>query len=208
MKRIALALASALVGLAPSLALAQWNETFPIVHSPADSAVVSRRLESIGQRMAQIKAQGPRIATFDAAWPGSTAEYRALGGNLLLLVSAVATDKSEFPMRVYVRSGDRTIPLQRLASRLSEVDRRSSVVSQVGSHRDDEFYLLPANLALAPGDILIDFAANRQAFHLTQLPFHQPPELADLSIAPASAVDPSALRVMAVREFPGIVGDP
>jgi hypothetical protein len=178
----------------------------PSTQGPSSGDSITQGLEATGQKMAAIKAQGPRTAHFDYVYPLTLAEYRATGANGVILISAVAHDPSEFPLkRAYIRLGGRDVDLVRLSRRLSEIAPPSALIDTVGKNREDEFYLLPGYLAGQEADLVLDFAANRSGFVLGHLSFKLPDGLQPAAETLPSKPNEVALRAMLAREYPGMV---
>ena len=176
------------------------------LQSPSSGDAITERLEDTGRRMATMKAQGPRTAHYDYVYPLTLDEYRALGDNGVILISAVAHDPKEFPLkRAYLRVGDREVALTRLSGRLSEVSPTSTLIATIGSNRDDEFFLLPGYLAGQEADLLIDFGANRTAFSVAHLKLALPNALQPAAETLPGAPDEAALKILLAREYPNLV---
>ena len=200
------------VGLAYAIAapaVAQFNSPRATLQGPTQATAMDARLENIGKQLAQIKAQSARIASFDAAWPVSAEEYKAMGKSGVLLVSVVVRDPAELPLRqVYVRANGHDAPLQRIFSRRVQVAADSAVATTVGTTREDDFYILPATLALQQGATLIDFATARQEFHLNTLPFSTPAVVAADRGGLPGPMDDTVLQRFLRREYPGFFEGP
>jgi len=178
----------------------------PVQQGPSSGDSITQGLEATGQKMAAIKAQGPRTAHSDYVFPLTLAEYRATGANGVLLISAVARDPKEFPLkRAYLRVGGREINLVRLSSRQSEVAPSSALIGTIGKYRDDEFYLLPGYLAGQNADLLLDFAVNRTGFALTRLTLQLPDALQSAAKTLPGEPNEVALKALLAREYPDMV---
>jgi hypothetical protein len=166
-------------------------------------AAMSRRLEAAAQRMKKEDRTADRSAAVDICWPKDVEEYGAPGKNVVVLVSAVSREESELPLqRVYLTSTGAEIVLQPLTTVRRNVPRGSVVFTVLGGYREDSFYLASASAVLREGFVMADFAGNRTGFRLYQLPA-EPPEYARGRTDAASAPDPTALRTLFAREFPG-----
>ena len=150
----------------------------------------------------------PRIALYDVAYPKDSAEAIAMGGNGVLVVTAVVQDTTEIPLRrVYLTTGtgiQELAPVAALASYASD----SVVRATFGRFRLDATYLLPLHLRVTAGDLLADFAAHRDGFRLTQFDGQRPDGLRNLGRLPttSSRPTPAALWSFIRREYPDLAG--
>lgn len=170
-------------------------------------AVMTSRLEELAADTQKKMPRAARGAQIDVAWPATQEEYYSLNKFAVVLISAVTQRRDELPMRrVYIRDGKRTTVLRRLGSWRSEVANGSVVHSVLGPYREDAFYLAPAAALIGDGLLLCDFATERTAFRLTQLPLEAPDFIAsDANPNPAPGAKPTAgvLRDLLEREYPG-----
>ncbi len=143
--------------------IVHYGSRVTLSQEPVTNAALDAKIQ---RRAAQYRrdAPVPRGAFFDVAFPADSVEYLAMHGYALLVVTAIDQDSSELPpARVYVTSaaGRQELPL---------VSLRSSIVSDTGvratfgSRRVDAVYLLSVPLRFGGGQLLLDFAKNRQAF--------------------------------------------
>jgi hypothetical protein len=115
-------------------------------------------------------------------------------------------DAAELPLRrVYFRTPARDLQLSVLATRVSTVpDPSIQVIETFGRHRVDSIFLFPLHLRASGGELLADFARNRDGFVLTRFPLEGDASLENLPIAaPASPGPPApALAEFIDREIP------
>lgn len=170
---------------------------------------ISKRLNDTAERTRKLSARGAaRGAIVDFAWPQDEGEYKALNKNVVVLISAVSQDAKELPLRrVYVQPArGRAIELQKINSERQDVPKNSAVHAMLGPYREDSFYLAPASAMMNEGKLLVDFAINRNGFHLHELP-GTPPDFvqADRRPTPSGAAkpDPKALKAIIEREYAG-----
>lgn len=179
---------------------AGWNA------APVSDSMMSTRLRHAAQDYRQY-APIPRIALYDLGYPSSAQEYSALGGNAVLLVTAVVRDSSELPAtHVYVRegaAGDRE--LHRLGVACGRVATAEvAVATTFGKYRCDALYVLPLVLRAGTGELLVDFAAHRQGFRLVQFDGQLPQYLRDLRVPASPSVPDTAFATFLAREYPGL----
>jgi hypothetical protein len=151
-----------------------------------------------------------RVAIYDLRWPQDADEYRALGKNAVILISAVTRVTKELPLKkVYLRVGERDIALRRLFSRRSELGAASPARKLFGAFREDALYLVPVGPLLSGNVVLADFARERTAFRLNSGPF-APPEFIRADQEQGQAGDPSlqAIKKLLEREYPGYPANP
>ncbi len=150
----------------------------------------------------------PRVAFYDIAYPKDSTEAVAMNGNAVLVVTAVAQDSSEFPLRrVYVAT---TTGMQELppVSAVALYTLDTMVRGTFGRFRLDAVYLLPLNIRTTAGDLLTDFAAHRLAFRLTHFDGETPEPIKRLGRLAASngTPGPAALWTLLRREYPDLTG--
>jgi len=148
------------------------------------------------------------VAFYDIAYPKDSTEAVALNSNAVLVVTAVAQDSSEFPLRrVYFVT---TTGMQELppVSAVASHTLDTTVGRTFGRFRLDAVYLPPLNIRTTAGDLLADFAAHRLAFRLTHFDGETPEpikrfgRLAAISGTPG----PAALWTLLRREYPDLAG--
>lgn len=194
--------------LLATTAEAQIVSQSPVTHGAVTPEAIGKRLEDTAERVRKMSATGgARGAVVDFAWAQDKDEYRALGKYVVVLVSAVSQDAAELPLkRVYVQSKGREIELRRIASERRDVAKESPVHAMLGPHREDGFYLAPADVMMRDGALLVDFAVRRNGFHLYNLPGTPPDFIArDRNPTPAAdaSPEPKALQAIIAREYTG-----
>jgi hypothetical protein len=206
MNRRAVILAAAGLGLGlPAPAHAQlaldWIDTPP----PGDAP--TRRMEDQAAHMAKYDlAEHPHIVSFDYVYPTDPHEYEALGGNGLLLVSTVAKDPKELPVKqVVLRFGVKDLALQPIADHASTVSPGSSLAKDIGVNREDAFFLLPGVLPGKAADLVVVFALPGRQFKAGRLSPVLPDSLKVFVKPPAGQPKAAALKAMLAREYPGLV---
>lgn len=197
----------ALLLLSPA-AHAQMVSQGPVTQGAVTPEVIGKRLEDTAERTRRASASGgTRGAIVDFAWAQDMNEYLALGKYVVVLISAVSQDATELPLkRVYVRSKDSTVELQRIGSERRAVAKESPVHAMLGPYREDSFYLAPAGVMMREGTLLIDFAVHRIGFHLYELPGRPPGFVSqDRNPMPAANAKPEAqaLKTIIEREYSG-----
>ncbi len=166
--------------------------------------------ERVRAAAAQFRAYAglPRVVFFDVAYPQDSAEYRAMAGFALLVVTALTQKAAELPLgRVFVRSGGRDTELTSATwVRSAEASQDTLAARVFGDDREDALYLLPIATRADTGDLMVDFAATRRGFVVQQFA-GLPGEVAWLPTAPPTAPRPSegALLGMVAREYPGFL---
>jgi hypothetical protein len=192
-----------LLAQAPSSSVAQVTSPRQSIQAPAPPEVMSERLEATAADILRVGATAARLAQYDLAWPATPDEYGDVGKTALLLVSAVSGDLNELPIRrVYLRIDGVDVPLQRISSLRSEVGS-ARIRAAVGAYREDAFFLVPARAIRRPGNLLVDFAANRSEFNLAALPLDTPSFVAKDPDTGPSQPKGGAIATFFKREFPG-----
>lgn len=210
MNRWASILAAAALGLnavpaahaqAPFL---EWTD--PARQGPTSGDAITKGLEDAGKKIASYQAEGVRAVYFDFVYPTAPAEYEALGANGVILISAVARDPREFPLqRVYLHVAGQDVVLQPIAGRQSELLPTSSLAKTIGAHRDDEFFLLPSDLAGRRAELMLDFGAHAKAFAAGQLMLALPDSLKVIVKPHPGPPDQATLKGLLAREYPNLV---
>lgn len=173
---------------------------------------MTERHEEGATRTQSLSARGAaRAIQFDVGWAMSADEAKKLGHQAVILLSAMAQDCSELPLRrVVVQVGKKEIPLKRIATEIVTVNEDSLAFRMHGKCREDSFYLAPAGALLGDGEIFADFAVNRRGFRVTALPL-SPPDFVRKTPAKARVATPNstALSAFLTREYPGFAaGEP
>jgi hypothetical protein len=207
----------------PILAAASFGLGFaPAAHAqldlswvdPAASAAdpMTQRLEDEARKMAKVnkdmamKDVGQRTIAFDYVYPTVPTEYVALGGNGLLLISAVVRDPDELPFKhVYLRTGGKDVELMRISGRLSTVAPTSPLASTIGTNRDDEFFLLPGALAGRDVELIVDLKPNMRRYGVGRLSLALPNSLKVAVQGQPGPPDQAALKAVLAREYPNLV---
>ena len=173
-------------------------------HVPVSNHAVDRRLT---QAAAALRPDGgaPREALYDIAYPKDSVEVATLGGNAVLLVTAVVHDSTELPLaRVYVLTADGLEALASVASLASYV-RDTLVSGTFGRFRLDALYLLPLRLRVPGNALQADFAGHRPDYLLTTFAGQPPANLGQIGTRSQSASPaPDALWAFVRREYPDL----
>jgi hypothetical protein len=188
---------------AASTAQVHVETTQGFTSAPISNAAIDSRLVA-GAAQYRRFAPIPRLALYDIVLPRDSAEAAGLGGNAVLVVTALVQDSSELPLkRVYVATPSGTLELASEGAVVSYVTD-TLVRTTFGRFRMDAVFLLPLRARAAAGDLLADFSAHRQAFRLAQ--FASVPEsLTRLGQLPAASPPPSAtLWAFIRREYPDL----
>jgi hypothetical protein len=181
---------------------------------PTSPDAVTKRLEDEAARMASEDKRNdgpggpptshPHTVSFDYVYPVSGAEYRALGANGVVLVSAVVKNPKELPIkRVVLRFGGKDVALQSIATRQSTVPSSSPLAKTVGANRVDAFYLLPGKAPGKEADLWVYFSPPGEAVRAGRVAVIDLPE--DLKALPSTQPDEAALKKVLAREYPNLV---
>lgn len=180
----------------------------PPSFTPVSKADLDRRIEEgAAELLLEHQQGGDRTVHYDVAFPADEKEFFDVGGNALLVLSAISRNGDELPIKtVYVRTPHGDVPLSRIATTRSRVSQGSVAFAAYGSYRQDAVYLLPLDLAAGDPPILCDFAVNRTGFVVSKSGLEVPANLRSRQPikAPASF---AALKAFAMREYPGVIPD-
>jgi hypothetical protein len=192
-KRIAMLLAVG-IGLAAAVsAHAQvalnWSETPPSLAAP-------KEYPWPGPPWKQTYDESRSVA-YDYLYPP---EYKALGGNGVLVVSVATNDSSELPIkRAFLRFGGKEVPLQLIA------DRRSQSPGSSPGGRDDAIFLLPVALPGRKADLWVFFARFGKEQRLKGLTFKPPRDPIHPAAAPPGPPDETVLKAVLAKRYPTLV---
>jgi len=106
-----------------------------------------------------------------------SAELATLAGYSVLLLTVVSQKSEELPLkRVYIRTVDGHVYLQKISSWRVNVDPRLLTYRKHGPYREDGLYLFPTGAVFRIGQLQVDFAANRMGLPMLDLPIERLPE--------------------------------
>jgi hypothetical protein len=172
---------------------------------PAAPARMNARIKQAAKDYAQYKELGTlaRAGFFDMLQPLDEQEYVALAGHALLLVTALAREQSELPLRrAYLNVGGRDVELPLVAAVLSKGDPNDRVAKTFGAYRADALYLVPLRSPFDRADVLVDFAANKQGLRLGEISAATFVARGGTTRPLADQPDDAALKRVIARECP------
>jgi hypothetical protein len=173
---------------------------------PATPERMSQRIEEAAVEY-QDYAPIPQVVFYDIGYPSSDAEYTALDGHAVMLITALSQKREELPLkRAYVLLDGKEINLKSIKSVLSEQSGASSqTVKTFGAYRADELYLLPVYLRLKVAELKVDFSRNKTGLKVATFGTEVSPAVSQLTIKPPAGTGPSdkTLEDFIKREFPG-----
>lgn len=140
---------------------------------PATPSKVDVRIKQVAKDYKQYKDLGEfaRVGFFDLVQPLDEQEYVALAGHALMLVTTIAREQTELPLRrAYLNVDGREIELQLVSSILSKASDPNDRVAKIfGPYRADALYLVPLYRRFERADLFVDFAANKQGLRLGEV---------------------------------------
>jgi hypothetical protein len=194
------------IGCASRAARAQMTSHGPATQGAVSPQSIDQRLEKRAAELKQMAPQGAdRYVLFDLAFPADPAEYRAVGGSALILITAVSKRADELPLRrVYTRAAGKDVDCRKLGSRRSELPAGSLARAVVGRYREDAFWFAPIGALLSESLLMCDFARNRTGFIVNRAAL-DPPDFIRVDRPADAAAKPedAAVRAFVEREFPG-----
>jgi hypothetical protein len=174
MRRLA---AAAIIGLlAASLAQAQTTPAPDAPDGKLETGVVTpervtQQIEEWAKQRQESGGPSARVAHVWIFFAGGPNEFAALGRYSVLLLTVVTQRSEELPLkRVYIRANDQDVPVQKISTRRGDVDSALLTHKIYGPYRETGFYLIPTGMTMREGQLLADFAANRTAMPILQLP--------------------------------------
>jgi hypothetical protein len=173
--------------------------------NPISNGALDQRIKDAATQY-HAYAPIPRVAFYDIAYPSDSLEAASLNGYAVMVVTAVVQDSGELPLpRLYFRSasGDQQLSVySRIGSRVVD----TVIGATFGMFRVDALYLLPLAVRLQVGDLLVDFAAHRQAFALGHFDGDIPEQFQSLGPieAPAHLPPDAAIAAIVRREYPDL----
>jgi hypothetical protein len=182
-----------------------YGSRFTDSREPVTNAALDGKVQQVAAQYRSY-APVPRVAFYDVAYPTDSGEYIAMHGYALLVVTAIDQDSSELPpARVYVTSasGEHSLPLVCLRP---SIVADAGVRATFGSRRVDAVYLLPVPLRSQGGQLLLDFARNRDGFRLGLLDSPLPATVQPMTQLQTAPDLPSVTTVWAMfeREYPDL----
>lgn len=149
-----------------------------------------------------------RTSQFFIFYGDNANEFVSLGRYSVLLLTVVTQKAEELPLkRVYARAGGQEIPALQLSSWPVFVEDSSPAHKIYGPYREDGFYLVPTALVLREGQVLADFAKNREGLPIVQLPFKNLPDrvakFPDIASAAPTPPDLKFLQTFIARKTSG-----
>lgn len=180
--------------------------SFGWTRQPSTNIALDARLSGAAAQYRSY-APIPRIALYDVAYPKDSAEAVALGGNAVLVVTAVVQDSTEIPLRrMYVITAAGAVQELPLIAAMASYTSDSLIRTTFGRFRLDAVYLLPLPLRVSAGDLLTDFGAHRDGFRLTHFDGQVPDALRRLGRLPSTSSTPAAATIWSFmrREYPDV----
>jgi hypothetical protein len=169
--------AAAIIGLlAASLAQAQTTPAPDAPDGKLETGVVTpervtQQIEEWAKQRQESGGPSARVAHVWIFFAGGPNEFAALGRYSVLLLTVVTQRSEELPLkRVYIRANDQDVPVQKISTRRGDVDSALLTHKIYGPYRETGFYLIPTGMTMREGQLLADFAANRTAMPILQLP--------------------------------------
>lgn len=171
-----------------------------------DNAYMNKQIAEAAEQYKEY-APIPRIAFYDIAYPKDKSEFAQLNGYGLILISAMAQDENELPLkRVYVVADGKEVELKVLETTLiKETNPKGQVAKTFGLSRADSIFLFPIYLKSSSAELRIDFAKNRNGMKVASFDGVLPVELSGLNgkKPDENKIFNDALKVFMKREYPG-----
>jgi hypothetical protein len=125
-----------------------------------------------------------------------------------MLLTVITQKAEELPLnKVYVRAGGNDVPIMKISNWRSDVATGTLAHKVYGPYREDGFYAIPTGMLVRDGQLLIDFAANRNGLVFLQLPSTAAPQntknFPNLDPEPNAKPDLKALQALIQLKFPG-----
>ncbi len=166
---------------------------------PMSNAVVEARLRKTLAELPK-NARVERIALADIAYPESAEENHALGGFAFMIVTALAQDPADLPLRrVHFHSTRGELDLPVLFERVGTVEPED-LRRAFGATRTDGLYAIPLGAAFLEGSVIANFKAAQGDFEI--LAFHGGSPPTNVEPIEPSEPDADALDAFVNREFP------
>jgi hypothetical protein len=211
--------AAVVVGLAALVVQAQAQTTPPanqgreavIIRGVVTPERMTETLENQAKRRQEAGgAPFVRNSQFFIFYGDNANDFIALGRYSVLLLTVITQKPEELPIkRVYARSGDQEIPALALSSWPVFLEEKSASYKIFGPYREDGFYLLPTALALREGQLLVDFAVNRNGLPVVQLPIKNLPDrvakFPNITSAPTTQPDLKFLQAFIAKKTSGFL---
>jgi hypothetical protein len=197
------------VALAAGVAAQSEKRIVPVgtwADEPAAPAKMNVRIKQAAKDYTQYKDLGAfaRVGFFDMVQPLDEQEYVALAGHALMLVTAIAREPSELPLRrTYINVGGREIELPLVSAVLSkQSDQNDRVAKIFGAYRVDALYLVPLHRRFDRADVFVDFAAHKTGLRLGEITATAFVVRDGTARSLADQPDDAALKRAIAREYP------
>jgi hypothetical protein len=144
-------------------------DTLSVTTDAMSTSAMTERLKKDAEHYARY-APIPRLAEMDISFGADLTEYKKLAGYGVLYIPSLNQDSSEYPIkRVYIRQGSEITELKKIGEINVGVDD-NGIAATFGKHRIDYYYLIPYNLTLVYGELMVDWNTNRKEFVITKFP--------------------------------------
>jgi len=171
-----------------------------------DNAYMNRQIAEAAEQYKEY-APIPRIAFYDIAYPKDKSEFVQLNGYGLILISTMAQDENELPLkRVYVFKDGKDVELKLLEKTfIKEVNLNGQVSKTFGLFRVDSIFLFPIFLKSSSAELRIDFAKNRNGMKVASFDDVWPVGLSGLNgkKPEENKTFDAEVKVFMKREYPG-----
>jgi hypothetical protein len=194
-----------LIMIALSARSQEYHIVSPTIPSTTGSVSVdgmTKRIQESAVEYAKY-APVPRFAQIDYAFGSTLDEFKKMGGFGIVYIPSLNRDIAEYPIkRVYFKIDGVITELKKIGElKIKNTDPKT--VTTFGENRVDYYYLLPYNLTLKKGEILIDWSANRKEFVLAKFPDGNKLDfLNDTDLkSDEKSIDIKTLRAFLIREY-------
>jgi hypothetical protein len=173
-------------------------------NKPVTPERVSERIEAAAIKY-QADAPILRAVFYDIGYPHNDREAAALDGHAVILITALAQERAELPLkRVYVLADSKEIELKLIKQALSEQSPDNPSAKTFGAFRADSLYLLPISLRMKNADLMVDFAANKTGSKAATFGSPVSADVSRLTIKEptGAAISDTALDDFIKREYP------
>ena len=133
-------------------------------------------------------------------------EFEALSKYTLLFLATWTQKSEELPVkRLFIRANEKEIPVEKVSTWPTEVDKNSATAKMYGPYREDGFYLVPTGALLRDGELVLDMSANRTDWVIDEFPDEtaSAKPQRDPDPVPGAKPDLKTLQTLIRRRFTG-----
>jgi len=176
------------------------RDTSGVSKDAMSTEIMTDRIKKSAELYAKY-APVPRFTEMDFSFGADLEEYKKLSGYGILYIPSLNQDSSEYPIKkVYIKFGNTITELQKIGEIPIET-KDKTIAATFGKHRIDYYYLIPYQLTLTYGELMIDWSTNRKEFILTKFPNQNLLDFEVKDVDTNKPIDEQFLKTFLKREY-------